>query len=190
MATASFNGFVKGEYNASEIPAYSVSIARLRMDFFNTLMLLQPVQHIGITDMKIDNPDGINRTIPSWIFQKAISNSGKDPFDFRMLFKNPMTVQYYRRNGSQREIKPLRYHRFIGNFWQAPACHGMLDANATARGNLSTITKQQAGDFSANGNIDISGLNYSSPDFPQPIRNSHIQIAFQNPDGFASSHAP
>ena len=62
---------------------------------------------------------------------------------------------------------------------------GMLDANATAKGNLSTITKQQAGPFTANGFINITGLNYSSPDFPQPIRNSNIQIAFQNPDGLA-----
>ncbi len=61
----------------------------------------------------------------------------------------------------------------------------MLDANASAKGNLSTITKQQAGPFTANGMITISNLNYSSADFPQPIRNSHIQIAFQNPDGLA-----
>src|SRR6185295_12471340 len=62
---------------------------------------------------------------------------------------------------------------------------GMLDANATAKGNLATITKKQEGPFSANGFINITGLNYSSPDFPQPVRNSNIQIAFQNPDGLA-----
>ena len=178
--TASFNGFVKGEYNSTKIPSYSMSM-KVEDGFFQYPDLPQPVQHIGI-DMKIDNPDGItDHTVVD--ISKGHIEFGKDPFDFRMLFKNPMTVQYI-----DASVKGKLNLTDITRFVKLPAgtsLSGMLDANATAKGNMSTITKQQAGDFSANGNIDISGLNYGSPDFPQPIRNSHIQIAFQNPDGLA-----
>jgi hypothetical protein len=47
------------------------------------------------------------------------------------------------------------------------------------------ITQQKPGPFTANGFLNISSLNYSSSDFPQPISNSNVQIKFENPDGVA-----
>jgi hypothetical protein len=178
--SASFSGFVKGEYNASKIPAYSVSM-NVENGFFQYPDLPQPVKNIGI-NMKIGNPDGItDHTVVD--ISKGHIEFGNDPFDFRMLFKNPVTVQFIDAT-IKGKLDLADVTRFV-KLQAGTSLSGMVDANATAKGNLSTITKQQAGAFSANGNIDISGLNYSSPEFPQPIRNSHIQIAFQNPDGLA-----
>ncbi|HEY2350296.1 MAG TPA: AsmA family protein, partial [Puia sp.] len=177
---ASFNGYVKGEYNASKVPAYSVNL-KVDNGFFQYPDLPQPVQHINI-EMKIDNPDGItDHTVVD--IAKGHIEFGSDPFDFRILFKNPASVQYI-----DATVKGKLNLADVTHFVKLPAgtsLSGLLDANATAKGNLSTITKQQSGDFSANGDISISGLNYGSPDFPQPIRNSHLQILFQNPDGMA-----
>ena len=47
------------------------------------------------------------------------------------------------------------------------------------------LPNKSPGPFTANGFINITNLNYSSTDFPQPISNSNIQIKFQNPDGVA-----
>ena len=60
--------------------------------FFQYPDLPQPVKNIGI-DMKIENPDGItDHTVVD--ISKGHIEFGNDPFDFRILFKNPVTVQY------------------------------------------------------------------------------------------------
>jgi len=177
---ATLNGFVKGEYNTAKIPAYQVNL-KVDNGFFQYPDLPQPVKNIAI-DMKVDNPDGItDHTVVD--ISKGHIEFGNDPFDFRILIKNPMTVQYIDAT-LKGKLNLADITRFV-KLSAGTSLSGLLDANATAKGNLSTITKQQAGDFLANGFINITGLNYSSPDFPQPVRNSNIQIAFQNPDGIA-----
>ena len=177
---ATLNGFVKGEYNTAKIPAYQVNL-KVDNGFFQYPDLPQPVKNIAI-DMKVDNPDGItDHTVVD--ISKGHIEFGNDPFDFRILIKNPMTVQYIDAN-LKGKLNLADITRFV-KLSAGTSLSGLLDANATAKGNLSTITKQQTGEFSANGFINITGLNYSSPEFPQPVRNSNIQIAFQNPDGIA-----
>ncbi len=178
--SVSFDGFVKGEYNHAKIPAYQVNL-KVENGFFQYPDLPQPVKNIGLL-MKIDNPDGItDHTIVD--ISKGHIEFGNDPFDFSMLFKNPLTVQYIDAT-IKGKLNLGDVTRFV-KLKAGTSLSGLLDANANAKGNLSTITKQQPGDFSANGFINISGLNYSSPDFPQPVKNSQIQLAFQNPDGQA-----
>ncbi len=177
---ASFDGRVKGEYNTTKIPAYSVNL-KVDNGFFQYPDLPQPVKNIGI-DMKIENPDGItDHTVID--VSKGHIEFGKDPFDFRILFKNPMTVQYLDAT-LKGKLNLAEITKFV-KLKAGTSLSGLLDANATAKGNLSTITRQQPGPFTANGFVNITGLNYSSPDFPQPVRNSNIQIAFQNADGLA-----
>jgi hypothetical protein len=177
---ARFDGFVKGEYNSAKIPAYQVNL-KVEDGFFQYPDLPQPVKNIGIL-MKIDNPDGItDHTIVD--ISKGHIEFGNDPFDFRILFKNPLTVQYVDAT-LKGKLNLADITRFV-KLKAGTSLSGMLNADASAKGNLSTITKQQPGNFTANGFVNISGLNYSSPDFPQPIKNSQIQIAFQNPDGLA-----
>ncbi len=178
--SAAFSGYVKGEYNSSKIPAYSMSL-KVENGFFQYPDLPQPVKNIGI-DMKVENPDGItDHTMLN--ISKGHIEFGNDPIDFKIIFIKPLTDQYL-----DCTIKGKLDLAGITRFVKLKAgtqLSGMLDANVAAKGNLSTITKQKEGPFTANGQITISNLNYSSSDFPQPIRNSHIQIAFQNPDGLA-----
>jgi AsmA-like C-terminal region/AsmA family len=177
---ASFDGMVKGEYNSSKIPSYAVNL-KVENGFFQYPDLPQPVQNIGI-DMKIQNPDGItDHTVVD--ISRGHIEFGKDPFDFRILFKNPVTVQYLDAT-LKGKLNLADITRFV-KLKAGTSLSGLLDANASAKGNLSAITKQQAGPFTANGFVNITGLNYSSPYFPQPIRNSNIQLAFQNSDGLA-----
>jgi hypothetical protein len=177
---AAFNGFVRGEYNSQKIPAYEVNL-KVDNGFFQYPDLPQPVRNIAI-DMKVENPDGISDHTMLNISRGHIE-FGNDPFDFKIIFKNPVTIQYLDAT-LKGKLNLADITRFV-KLKAGTSLSGLLDANATAKGNLSTITKQQAGPFSANGFVNISNLNYSSPDFPQPVRNSNIQIAFQNPDGLA-----
>jgi len=178
--TAAFDGYVKGEYNSTKIPSYLINL-KVDNGFFQYPDLPQPVKNIGIV-MKVENPDGItDHTVVD--IPKAHIEFGNDPFDFRLLFKNPITAQYI-----DASLKGKLNLADITHFVKLSAgtkLSGMIDANASAKGNLSVITRQKPGEFTANGTVQVSALNYSSPDFPQPIRNGNIQLALENPDGQA-----
>lgn len=177
---ALFNGFVKGEYNSVKMPAYSVNL-NVENGFFQYPDLPQPVQNIMIA-MKVENPDGItDNTIVD--ISKGHIEFGNDPFDFNLILKKPVTDQYIdaRLKGKLNLAQVTQFVKLSGD----TKLSGMIDADATAKGNVSVITQQKPGPFSANGFINVTNLNYSSSDFPQPVRNSNIQIKFSNPDGVA-----
>ena len=177
---AAFNGYVKGEYNGAKIPAYRLNL-KVDNGFFQYPDLPQPVKNIGI-DMKIENPDGItDHTVVD--ISRGHIEFGNDPLDFKILFKKPLTDQWIDAT-VKGKINLADITRFV-KLKPGTQLSGQLDADASAKGNLSTISKQQPGPFTANGFIKISNLNYSAAEFPQPLKNGQIQIAFQNPDGIA-----
>jgi hypothetical protein len=147
--------------------------------FFQYPDLPQPVKNINIA-MKVDNPDGVtDNTVVD--ISKGHIEFGNDPFDFRLLLKKPITDQYIDANvkGKLDLAQVTKFVKLSGD----TKLSGLLDADATAKGNIAVITQQKPGPFTANGFINITGLNYASKDFPQPVRNSNIQVKFENPDG-------
>jgi hypothetical protein len=177
---AVFNGFVKGEYNSVKIPAYHINL-NVEKGFFQYPDLPQPVKNIGLA-VKVDNPDGItDHTVID--VSKGHIEFGNDPFDFTLFLKNPVTVQYIEAalKGKLNLAQVTKFIKLSGD----TKLSGLLDADVSAKGNLAVITQQKPGPFTANGFLNISSLNYSSSDFPQPISNSSVQIKFENPDGVA-----
>ncbi|MFT3747002.1 MAG: AsmA-like C-terminal region-containing protein [Agriterribacter sp.] len=175
---AVFNGFVKGEYNSVKIPAYNINL-NVENGFFQYPDLPQPVKNINIA-MKVDNPDGVtDNTVVD--ISKGHIEFGSDPFDFTLLLKKPITDQYIDANvkGKLNLAQVTKFVKLSGD----TKLSGLLDADATAKGNVAVITQQKPGPFTANGFINITDLNYSSKDFPKPIKNSKVQIQFENPDG-------
>ena len=177
---AIFNGFVKGEYNTAKMPAYNINL-NVEDGFFQYPDLPQPVKNIAIA-LKVDNPDGVtDNTVVD--LSRGHIEFGNDPFDFKLLLKKPVTDQYIDAwiKGKLNLAQVTQFVKLSGD----TKLSGLLDADATAKGNVAVITQQKPGPFSANGFINITNLNYSSNDFPQPIRNSNIQVKFDNPDGVA-----
>ncbi len=175
-----FNGFVKGEYNSVKIPAYQINL-NVDNGFFQYPDLPQPVKNISMA-LTVNNPDGItDHTVVD--ISRGHIEFGNDPFDFRLLLKKPVTDQYVDA-AVKGKLNLAQVTQFI-KLSRDTKLSGILNADASAKGNVSAITKQKPGPFTANGFINISNLNYSSKDFPQPVRNSNIQIAFENPDGVA-----
>ncbi|MFT3701618.1 MAG: AsmA-like C-terminal region-containing protein [Agriterribacter sp.] len=175
---AIFNGFVKGEYNSTKIPAYNINL-NVEDGFFQYPDLPQPVKNIAIA-LKVDNPDGVtDNTVVD--ISKGHIEFGSDPFDFRLLLKKPVTDQYIDATvkGKLNLAQVTKFVKLSGD----TKLSGLLDADVTAKGNVAVITQQKPGPFTANGFLHLSDLNYSSKDFPQPIKNSNIQIQFENPDG-------
>ncbi|MET0298782.1 MAG: AsmA-like C-terminal region-containing protein, partial [Flavitalea sp.] len=177
---AIFNGFVRGVYSSTAIPAYSVNL-EVKDGFFKYPDLPKPVQNINIK-MKVDNPDGVTDNTVVDIQQGHIEMDN-EPFDFKVLFKKPLTDMYVDAvvKGKLDLSKITQFVKLEAGIKLA----GLVNADLQAKGNVAAIQKQQPGPFSAKGFIDISKLYYASSAFPQPIQNTNARIEIESPDGVA-----
>lgn len=175
---AALSGFVKGVYNSTQMPAYSLGL-KVDNGFFQYPDLPAPVKNINLA-LKVDNPDGVtDNTVVD--ISKAHIEFGNDPFDFHLLFKKPLTMQYVDAAAKGR-LDLAGVTRFV-KLEKGTKLSGMLQADVQAKGDAVVVTQQKPGNFSASGFVDISNLCYASPAFPQPLQNTNAHIVFTNPDG-------
>jgi hypothetical protein len=179
--SATLNGFVKGIYSPTQLPAYDVNLG-IKDGFFQYPDLPKPIKNIQVA-MHVSNPDGqMDNTLVD--ISKGHIEMGNDPFDFKILFKNPETKKYIDAvvKGKLNLADITQFVKLEGGTKLA----GMLNADAFAKGNMSALETQN-GDFSAGGFLDIKDLFYSSSAFPQPIQNGNIKIQIQNTGGVADN---
>jgi len=176
---AVFNGFVKGTYSPTEMPAYTVNLD-VKDGFFQNPDLPKQLKNIQL-GLTLNNPDGMADhavvTIPSGHFEMD-----NEPFDFRFLLKNPQTVRFI--DAAIKGKLDLSKISKLVKLEEGTKLAGMLWADAFARGNLSSI-ENHSGPFAAGGFLDIQNLFYSSKTFPQPIRNGNMKVEIENTDGIA-----
>ncbi|KIC93629.1 AsmA-like C-terminal region-containing protein [Flavihumibacter solisilvae] len=176
--TAAFNGFVKGIYTTGKMPAYNVT-ANIRNGSFQYPELPQPVQDINL-DVKAANVDGQPDNMVIEIPQATLK-FGKEPFQFRLLYKQPETAQYV-----DMAAKGKLDLGTIGQFIKLEGdtkIGGQVNADIEAKGNLNVVLQQKPGPFQAKGLIQLINLMYASKEFPQPIKNTNATIEVSNPDG-------
>lgn len=179
--SALFNGWVKGIYSPQQLPAYDVNL-EVKDGFFQYPDLPKPVKNIQVA-MKLSNPDGqMDNTVVD--ISRGHLEMDNEPFDFKLLFKNPETAQYIDAvaKGKLDLANVSKFVKLEGN----TKLGGLVWADMFAKGNLSAIQAQQ-GPFSAGGFLDIKNLSYSSNDFPQPIRNGNMKVQLENNGGVADN---
>lgn len=171
-------GFVKGTYSGSQIPAYNL-LLDVQQGFFKYPDLPKPVQNINLS-LKVNNPDGVtDNTVVD--IPKAHIEFGTDPFDFHLLLKKPVTDRYIDA-GAKGKLDLASITQFV-KLEPGTKLSGLVNADVEAKGNLAVIQQQKPGEFSARGFVDINNLYYASNAFPQPIQNTNARINFDNPDG-------
>ena len=179
--SALFNGFVKGTYSPQQLPAYDVTL-QVKDGFFQYPDLPKPVKNIQV-DMHVSNVDGqMDNTVVD--ISKGHLEMDNEPFDFKLLFRNPETAQYVDAvaKGKLDLGNVSKFVKLEGNTKLA----GLVSADIFAKGNLSALQTQQ-GPFTAGGFLDIKNLLYSSDAFPQPIQNGSMKIQLENSGGIADN---
>jgi hypothetical protein len=174
-------GFIKGVYSPNQLPAFKIGIA-IKDGFFQYPDLPQPVKNIQLA-AQVSNEDGVmDHTIID--ITKARLEFGNEPFEFRLLFKNPETMRYIdvAVKGKLDLADVTKYIKLDATTKLA----GSLWADAFAKGNLAAI-EQQNGAFTAGGAFDIKNFFYSSKEFAQPIKNGSFNIQIQNNGGVADA---
>ena len=178
---AAFNGFVKGTYSPQQLPAYDVNL-EIKDGFFQYPDLPSPVKNIQLA-LHAANPDGKpdNAVID---ISKGHADMAGEAFDFRVLFKNPETIKFIDA-AIKGKLDLANLSKFV-KLEQGTKLAGLVWADAFVRGNMSDL-QQQEGSFNAGGFLDIKNLLYSTPAFPQPIRNGSMKIQLENNGGIADN---
>ncbi|MBU7576802.1 MAG: hypothetical protein KAF40_01975, partial [Flavihumibacter sp.] len=121
-------------------------------------------------------PDNLVLEIPT-----ANLQFGKEPFSFRVIYKNPETVQYLDA-AAKGKLDLGTVGQFI-KLEEGTKIGGQVNADIEAKGNLNVVLQQQPGPFLAKGLVQLSNIYYASKEFPQPIQNTSATIEVSNPDG-------
>lgn len=178
---AAFNGFVKGTYGPKQMPAYDINLD-VKDGFFQYPDLPSPVKHIQL-DLHASNPDGRpdNAVID---ISKGHAEMDNEPFDFRMLFRNPETNKYIDA-AIKGKLDLANLSKFV-KLEKGTKLAGLVWADAFVRGDMSALQNQE-GNFNAGGFLDIKNLFYSSSAFPQPIQNGNMKVQLLNNGGIADN---
>jgi hypothetical protein len=178
---ALLNGFVKGTYSPVQMPAYNINL-EIKDGFFQYPDLPQPVKNIQLA-LHATNPDGKpdNAVID---ISKGHIEMDNEPFDFKLLFKNPETSKYIDAT-AKGKLDLANVSKFV-KLEGGTKLSGVVGADMFAKGKMSALQTQQ-GDFAAGGFLDIKNLFYSSSAFPQPVQNGNMKIELQNSGGVADN---
>lgn len=178
---AKFSGWVKGVYDPQRMPAYDVNL-EVKNGSFQYPDLPKPVKNIQLS-LQAGNTDGQpdNAVIN---LSKGHLEMDNEPFDFRFLLKNPVTIRYIDA-AAKGKLDLSQVTQFV-KLPNGTKLSGLVWADAFAKGVMKDL-QTQSGTFTAGGFFDIKNLFYSAADFPQPIRNGNMKVELQNTGGVADN---
>ncbi|MVT10131.1 AsmA family protein [Chitinophaga tropicalis] len=171
--TAAFDGYVKGTYSNTQMPAFGLNLD-VKNGFFQYPDLPKPVKNIQIA-LKIDNADGVpDHTVVN--MPSAHLEMDNTPIDLRLLVKTPVSDMYVD-GAAKGKLDLSKVTQFV-KLEEGTTLSGLVDADITAKGNMSAIEKQAYDKFYAAGNILVSNLLYRSKDYPDGIKVNTLSMLF------------
>lgn len=167
------DGFVKGTYNAISMPSFGLKVL-IENANFKYPDLPAGMNNI-FADIKIINPDGIDDhtviDIPRFHLE-----FDKEPFDAKLTIKTPV---------SDPEIDALIKGRIdidqvtkVFPLEEGMKVSGIINADVSLKGRLSSIEQEKYEEFNVNGQVDIDKLIYESPDMAQSTKINNAQLKF------------
>jgi hypothetical protein len=170
---AIFNGFIKGIYNEKQLPAYQLNLD-VANGFFQYPDLPKAVKNINLT-MKVDNPDGVtDHTIVN--IPKAHIEFNNEPFDFRLLVKDPISNMFVDAAAKGR-LDLSTISQFV-KLESGTKLNGLLLADVAVNGLVSVIEQQQYYKFNASGTLDLNNFFYASKDYPGGVTLDKMLLSF------------
>lgn len=180
---AVFNGKVKGVMSGDKLPAYNINLD-VANGFFQYPDLPAPVKNINIK-MAVDNPDGVtDHTVVD--IPKAHFEMENDPFDFRLLMKNPVSDMWVDA-AAKGKLDLSKITRMV-KLEQGTDIKGLLNADVSVKGNIDAVQKQQFDKFTAAGTVALNGFSYVSKDYPDGVALSKLLMTF-NPKNVTLNEA-
>ncbi|CAN5534681.1 AsmA-like C-terminal region-containing protein [soil metagenome] len=169
----SFDGWAKGRFNGASMPGFG-----LKLDIDNGALkypsLPSDLKNVFVK-LDVQNPDGnMDHTFVN--LSRMHMEMAGDPFDAKLILKTPISDPDFDASlkgkidfGSIGKIVPLE---------KGTTLTGILTADFSAKGKYSYVKQQQYDQFSASGNIGISGMNYNSSAMKTPLLINQLAMVF------------
>ncbi|HNU87960.1 MAG TPA: AsmA-like C-terminal region-containing protein [Ferruginibacter sp.] len=170
---AGFDGFIKGVYSDSTMPGYHLTMT-VKEGSFKYTDLPKAVQHINFNAV-VDNADGqTDNTVVD--ITNGHLEIDKDPFDFRLLVKKPVSNMFVDAAAKGR-LDLSQVANYI-KLQKGTSIAGLMNADVNIRGNVKDIENQQYANFYAAGTIEVNKFNYTSPDYPTGVKINTVHTNF------------
>lgn len=168
-----FDGFIKGNYSDSAMPGYHINMA-VKDGAFKYADLSRSVQQVNF-HLLVDNPDGeTDHTVVDITNGHLLMD--QDPFDFRLLVKNPISNMYV--DGAVKGRLNLSEVANYIKLKNGTRIAGLLNADVAIKGNVKEIERQQYADFYAAGIVDVNKFSYVSADYPTGVKLNSLHADF------------
>lgn len=168
-----FDGFVKGLYNDQKMPGFGLNL-QIENGSLKYPALPSALNNVQV-NLKISNPDGKpDHTLIN--LAKMHVELGKEPFDMKLLVKTPVSdpqidaaIKGKINLGNLATMIPLEKNVKLS---------GLIQADLTAKGRMSSIESGKYEAFDASGNLSVTGLTYTDGTPQPPVNISALQMAF------------
>ena len=167
------DGYVKGKYNATQMPAFAVNLG-IENGSFQYPALPQKVSNIQVK-LNVLNPDGvIDHTVTD--LKQCHVEFGAEPFDLRMLLRNPMTTQWIDAS-AKGHIDLSRVTQFV-TLEAGTKLTGDIKADVSVKGSMAQAQNKQYEKIDAAGSVNINSLFYASKDYPDGVSIASLLMTF------------
>jgi hypothetical protein len=173
-----FSGNVKGTYNDKSMPGFNV-ILNVANGMFQYPDLPSPVQDVNI-DMRVNNPGGANMNGMVIDIKKAHFAMANEPFDMHMIVRTPTSDPDI--DGAIKGKIVLENLDKVIKLDPGTTASGLLDADLSMKGHVSTLEQKKYEDFDAKGRIIASNIVYTSKDMPEKISVTGATLTFNPKD--------
>ncbi|MEI8136426.1 MAG: AsmA-like C-terminal region-containing protein [Bacteroidota bacterium] len=151
------DGYAKGAYNASEMPAFGVNLS-IKDAMFKYPSLPKSVNNINI-DVKVLNPTGVLDATTVDVNKFHVELAG-NPIDITAHVKTPISDP-----GLRAELKGTIDLASVKEFIPAEKgddLSGIIKSDISIAGHMSAIDKKEYEKFQARGTLEIDKINYKT----------------------------
>jgi hypothetical protein len=168
-----FNGYAKGTYNDKMMPAFGLTL-KVDNAMFQYPSLPKKVDNINI-DLSVSNKDGLPDHTVTDIRKFHIEMAG-NPVDVRMLITTPVSDANI--DGTVKGRVDLNSVKDIIPMEKDEKLNGIITADVTLKGRMSSIEKEQYKDFNASGNMTVESMQYESKATPYGVNIKKASLDF------------
>ncbi|WP_345257679.1 AsmA-like C-terminal region-containing protein [Flaviaesturariibacter amylovorans] len=171
--TAKFDGFLKGTYSATQLPAFAVNLD-VANGSFQYPDLPRPVKDINFS-LHANNPDGVpDNTVVN--IPKAHLEFDGEAFDGRLALQRPLTAMLI--DAALKGRLDLGKLAGMVKLDAGTKLAGILGADVQLKGSVAALQQKRYDGFTAAGNLSLANFLYSSKDYPDAVQLQTVQAAF------------
>ena len=169
-----FNGFVRGTYNDTTMPGFSINLG-VDNGRFSYPDLPESVENIAI-DLRVDASQGVDNDAMTIDIDKFYMEIAKNPIDLELHVKNPYTdplvdcdVKAKVDFEKLKEVVPME---------QGDQLTGSLTADLRFKGRVSALDEERYDDVEAGGELILLDTRFASDSLPYAADVSAMYLKF------------